>query len=75
MLEERGAPGAIKGGVSMGSQVVRKFGRSYQMNLMSGQRSSCGLHTKCDSWNSVYLILGDLYTYLFHKIECLLCSL
>ena len=36
MLEEGGTPGAIKGAVLMGSQVVRKFGRSYQMNIMSG---------------------------------------
>ena len=38
MLEEWGAPGVIKGGVLMGSQVIRKFWRSYQMNIMSGQR-------------------------------------
>ena len=36
MLEELGAPGAIQGGVLMGSQVIRKFGRPYQMCLMSG---------------------------------------
>ena len=49
MLEEWGAPGAIKGGVLMGSQVIRTFGRPYQMNVMSGQRSSCSLDTKCDT--------------------------
>ena len=43
MLEEWAAPGVIKGGVLMGSHVISKFGRSYQMNLMSGQGSSCSL--------------------------------
>ena len=54
--------------------VVWKFERPYQMCIMSGQRSSCSLHTKCDTCNSVYFDLGDLYIYLFHKIEFLLCS-
>ena len=62
----------------MGSQVISKFGRSYQMNLiiMSGERSSCSLDTKCDPWSSVNFDLGDLYiyTYLFYKIESFLCS-
>ena len=35
MLEEWGAPGVIKGGVLMDSQVIRKFWRPYQMNIMS----------------------------------------
>ena len=74
MLEEWGAPWVTNAGVLMGSQVVRKFGSPYQMCIMSGQRSSCNLDTKCDTWNSVHLNLGDLYTYLFHKIESLLCS-
>ena len=58
----------------MGSQVIRKFGSPYQMCIMSGHRSRCSLDAKCDMWNSVYLNLGDLYTYLFHKIKSLLCS-
>ena len=74
MLEELGAPGAIKGGVLMGLQVVKKFGRPYQMDIMSGQRSSCSPDTKCDTCNSVYSDLGDLYTYKFLKIEFCVCS-
>ena len=49
MLEEWGSPGVIKGGVLMGSQVIRKFGRPYQMDIMSGQGSSCSLDAKCDT--------------------------
>ena len=63
-----------KGDVLMGSQVIRKFGSPYQMGVMSGQRSRCSLHTKCVTWNSVCFDLGDLYIYLFHRIESFLCS-
>ena len=48
MLEEWDAPGVIKGGVLMGSQVIRKFWRPYQICIMSGQRSSCNQPTRCD---------------------------
>ena len=75
MLEEWGAPGAIKGDVLMGSQVVRKFGRSYQMDIMSGQWSTCSIPTKCGPWNAIYFdLMTFVYTYSFHKIECFLCS-
>ena len=74
MLEELGAPGTIKGGVLMGSQVVKKFRRPYQMNIMSGQRSSCSPDTKCDTCNSLYFDLGDFYTYKFLKIDLFVCS-
>ena len=53
--------------VSMGSKVIRKFGRSYQMCIMPGQRSSCCLDTKCETWNSVYFDLGDLYNIYYVK--------
>ena len=52
MLEEWGTPGPIKGGVLMGSQVIRNFGSPYQMFIMSGQGSSCSLHKKCVTWNT-----------------------
>ena len=74
VLEEWGTPGAIKGAMLMGSHVVRKFVRAYQMNIMSGQRSSCSLNTKCGTGISEYCDLYDFIYLLFHKIECLLCS-
>ena len=74
MLEEWDTPGAVKGGVLMGSQVVRKFWRPYQMSIMSGQRSSCGLHPKCDTEISVYYAFCDFIYNLFHRIKSLLCS-
>ena len=74
VLEERGTPGVIKGGVLMGSQVIRKFWRPYQMDIMSGQRSGCSLDTKCDTGISVYYAFCDFIYNLFHKIKPLLCS-
>ena len=64
MLEEWDASGVIKGEELMGSQFVVKLGRSYQMDIMSGQRSRCSLDTKCVTLNSVYFDLGN-FIYLF----------
>ena len=67
MLEEWNASGVIKGEVLIGSQFVMKLGRSYQMDIMSRQRSSCSLDTKCVTLNSVYFDLRKFI--LIHSIK------